>query len=135
MSTKLFKNFYLITVIMTLLISACGAKNPPAPQTLSVGNYEIETLVLNDAEIVSSNNVVCVQHDVEVNCKNIDKSVVTILKKDKPEAQASIQIRVLSADSKLAEIKFVRAGNRKCPNWVSGFTTCDYLESTINYLR
>ena len=119
----------------SLLLTACGSPTPPAPQTLPVGNYDYETIVLNDAEIVSADHVVCIQQNVEVNCKNIDKNVMALLKKDWA-GTASIQIRVLSPDSKLAEIKFVKAGNNKCPSWAAGlFTACECLESTINYLH
>lgn len=128
--------FLLITLIFSLLITACGAKTPPAPQTLLIGNYQIETIVLNDAEIVSVDNVTCVQNNVEVNCINVDKNVTTLLKKDSSTESASIQIRVLSPELKPAVIRFVKPGGSTCPDWAAGlFTACSCLESTINYLR
>jgi hypothetical protein len=77
-----------------------------------------------------------VQNKVEVDCKNLDKNVITLLKKDSSTESASIQIRVLSPELKPAVIRFVKPGDKMCPDWAKGlFTNCECLESTIRYMK
>ncbi len=124
-------------ILTGVLITACGAATPPAPQTLPMGDFVFGQILLNDVVVTNwDKNIECHQNDIQLDCSKVDPTNWVTFKKVNSSLPASIELVYDSPNKKTAELFLIKSGDKECPPQAAGlFTACEFIASKIKYLK